>query len=273
MLEEIRRRPSTRRALEDAATLTEAGRAAEISLQWGLAETTYRRALEALDEALVRFYDPSLVARLHLALGAVALHQGQRPRAQEEFLRALTIAPDVRPDKSYPPQVRAFFEETRTRWAHDSQQSSGAAPGLAEIVRLCSLSGADIAVFLEEEPAREGTTLRASVFSALRGTFVAVETRVLSADRVAEDFTVLAQRVVETLRTLFTPPRPATQPASASQSQPSTVPALPPPPRPPTVPWYKKWWVWATVGGVVVTSVCVSTLLLRRDTVTVEVPY
>jgi hypothetical protein len=128
----------------------------------------------------------------------------------------------------------------------------------------------DVVVVVEEETGAGRHALRASVYSAARRVFVAVETRALAAGAPeAADHEALASRVAEALDGLFPAPRAATQPRSATQPKPATQP-IPPPPPP---PWYKRWWVWTIVGAVVVTSVSVPVLVLRRDTVGLAVTY
>jgi tetratricopeptide (TPR) repeat protein len=277
-IERLKSSPAAQRAGADAAAFADAGRAAEMGLQWAAADAAYRRALEALDEAVVRLHDPEAVARLHLALGAVAFHQGQRTEAHDEFRRALSLWPSLQPDRSYNPQVRAAFDVARGKGPPGKGPKAPPAPPIpppppptaTEVGRLCALVGADVVIVVEEEAAAGRQALRASVYSATRRAFVAVETRALAGGAAeAADHEALAGRVLEALDGLYPPPRPR-QPATQPTTQPATQ-KLPPPP--PPVPWYKRWWVWAAVGAVVITSVSVPVVVLRRDTVNFAVTY
>jgi tetratricopeptide (TPR) repeat protein len=269
-IERLKSSPGAQRARADAAAFTDAGRAAEMSLQWGAAETAYRRALEALQEAVVRLHDPEIVARLHLALGAVAFHQGQRTEAHDEFRRGLSLWPALQPDRSYNPQVRAAFDVARGKVPPGKGQKPAPPvpppppPSAAEVGRVAAIAGVDAVIVVEEEVA-VGRTLRASLYSAARRAFVAVETRALAGGAAeAADHEALAGRVAEALDGLFPPPKPPKPPKSQPATQPATQ-QLPPPPPPP--PWYKRWWLWATIGAVVITTVTVPLLVLRRETV------
>jgi tetratricopeptide (TPR) repeat protein len=270
-LDKLKASRAGQRALANATAFTDAGRASEMSLQWAPAEAAYRRALEALDEALVRFYDAEAVARLHLALGAVAFHQGQREQAHDEFRRGLTLWPDLEPDRSYNPQVRAAFDVARgrvppRRGPRGRPQAPMVPPpppppppSAAEAGRLCAAVGVDAVVVVEEEAATGRHALRASLYVASRRAYVAVETRAFPGDAPTDtDHEALAGRLAEALDTAFPPPRP------------SKPPVVPPPP---SIPWYKRWWVWVVAGAVVATTVTVPVFLLQRDTVRVVVPY
>jgi hypothetical protein len=201
----------------------------------------------------------------------VAFHQGQRTEAHDEFRRALSLWPKLQPDRSYNPQVRAAFDVARGKVPPGKGPKPQPAPPVppppppsaAEVGRFAALVHASAVVVLEEE-ATVGRALRASLYSAAHRAFVAVETRALAGGAAeAVDYEALAGRVSEALDGLFPPPKaPKSQPALATQ--PATQ-KLPPPPPPP--PWYKRWWLWAAVGAVVVTSVTVPVLVLRRDTV------
>jgi tetratricopeptide (TPR) repeat protein len=277
-IERLKASATVQKARADAAVFTDAGRAAEMGLQWAAAEAAYRRALDALDEAVVRLFDPELVARLHLALGAVAFHQEQRTAAHDEFRRALSLWPTLEPEKSYNPQVRAAFDVARGKVPPGKGPKApppapvppAPPPTVTEVGRLAAAAGAGVVVVVEEEAAAGRQALRASLYSAARRAYVAVETRALAGGApAAVDHEALAGRVLEALDGLFPPPR-APQPATQAATQPATQ-KLPPPPPPP--PWYKRWWLWTIVGAVVVTSVSVPVLVLRRDTVGLAVTY
>jgi tetratricopeptide (TPR) repeat protein len=266
----LRADPQTALAGERAAAAVEEGRGHETRLDWRGAEASYRRALLLLDERLARLHSPEAVARIHLALGALAVNEGRRPAALDEFRRALQLAPQLRPDRSYSPQVRQTFAQTR-RPAANEPRPAAPPPTPAELGRLCAAVHADAVLLLEDDDGAGRRVLRGSVFIGAREAYVAVETRALApgAAPAPADVEVLAARLLQTLDDIYPPPRrPASQPATS----PLGPPPPPPPPPPPVTRWWRSWWLWAAVGVVAAGSVSVP-LLLRRDTVDLVLRY
>ncbi|HEY3351842.1 MAG TPA: hypothetical protein VGQ83_01215 [Polyangia bacterium] len=282
VLESLRAAPTTALAVERAAAAVEEGRGHETRLDWRGAEASYRRALGLLEERLARLHSPELVARIHLALGAVYVNEGRRPPAQGEFRRALALWPSLAPDRSYSPQVRHAFDQARgaphPRDPRDPRPAAVAPPPPptpGELARLCDMAGADALILVEDDDGAARRVLRGSLFVTARGAYVAVETRALapSGAAAAADVQALGARLLENLDAIFPPPRrpPATQPATGFFVP--LPPPPPPPPPPPVTAWYRKWWVWAVVGVVAASSVSVPLLFLRRDTVDLAVHY
>jgi hypothetical protein len=275
VLESLRAAPLTARATERAAAAVEEGRGHEIRLDWPAAEASYRKALEVLDEHLVRLHSPEAVARVHVALGAVYVNDARLPAAQDEFRRALALAPHVEPDRGYSPQVRGAFEAARgprpTPPTSRPVSAPPPPPSPGELARLCDAVRADGVVVVEDDETAGRRVLRGSVYIAARRAYVAVETRALvpGATEVQSDAAALGVRLLEDLEAVFPPPRrPTTQPATQR-----VVAPPPPPPPPPPRPWYRRWWVWAAVGVVATGSVVLPLVVLRRDTVDLVVRY
>jgi hypothetical protein len=259
----LRESRKSQEAASHAAAALDEGRGHEIELNFDRAEASYRRAQAALEEALTQVHGPEPLARVHLALGAVSLHRGQRAQADEEFRRALSLAPGLEPDPSYNPQVRAAFAVVRRE-----PRLPPPPPSTPELARMAALLRADAVILLEHESGGGRRALRGSLFSASKRAFVAVESRALAAEGalVPEDIEALGARLGEALDALFPRPRVAVEPPRPPRRTP-----LPPPP--PPRPWYKRWWVWSAVGVVAFGSLTLPLVFLRHDTVNLVVRY
>jgi len=248
--------------LKRANELMEQGRQAMVALDQSRARTLLEQARTLLTDGFVRYYDPRVLAQVHLLLGAIYLEQQARPDlARQEFVEVHRLDPGFKLDAHYSPRVRAAFEEA----ARGLPPPPSPAPD--DVRRLAKLAGAEVAIVLTVQPAGEQSLVQGSLFLVDRG-YSGVESRLVDPDapqRLERQTGALGLELRAKLEARFPPPPKK----KIVKKKKKIVPPPPPPPR----PWYKRWYTWTAVG-VAVASAIILPLALRTKTadVTVELP-
>jgi len=227
-----------------------------------------RRAMATLEATGARFHSPRLLSRAHGRLArALLLRPADEKGAVQAFRRAMELdrsyAPD--PDRTAP-RIRALAKR-----AH-RQLSDPSAPSAATLAKVARAAQVDRLVWVAALMRGDRVQLAVAVFAAKDGVIQHHEHhRVLEQQMVEKAAPLLAKllgkRSAPTSEA--SKPTPTPPPAAASQSVVSTpasrpvvisvtgLEASPPPAVAPARPWYKKWWVWTVVAGVVVAGAAV----------------
>ena len=232
-----------RRAPEVAASLQAARRAIEEAERAGLymqraaSLKAARRAVDSLDTVAARHLAPSLVAQARVAEALGLLLQPADEKAALEALRAAVAAdPDVRPDPDRVASRAARLLEHARRALTPTRP-----PDRSELAWLASSAGVDRLIWIGAFPrgGRVETVLVA--YDGGRGA-AASSSALLSPDGLGQQVAGQAAALLG----VSAPKAPASRTVA-----PVWVDRAPPAPARPA-PWYRRWWVWAIAGAVVV---------------------
>jgi hypothetical protein len=203
------------------------------------------QAAQRLDAVHARFHAPELVLQAQTALATALLLRPAEPAAAElAFRQALAVDPDYRPSpRELAPRAAGLLERQR------SEASAPRPPTTAELAWLARQAGLDRLVWVGLD---RGGRAEVVLFD------VRVERARVCSAKLAEPTLDRVARLVH--RALGGPSLDLA--ASRPTASPSSLPALPhpapdPPAPAPRLPWHRRWWVWATVAGVVATGLAV----------------
>jgi len=238
-----------------AAELTEEGRKAMVALDQALAQARLTEALKLLRASFVRYYDPRVLAQVHLLLGALFLeHQARPDLARQQFNEVHHMDAGFTLDAHYSPRVRTAFDESRRSLPPEL------APPPEDVKRLATLAGASVAMVLTVQGAGEQSLVQGSLFLVDKGVYTRVESRlvpVADPKRAKAQTAALGLQLDGMLEAHF----PAPKPSPVKIKKKKKKKKVPPPP----TPWYLRWYTLAA-AGVVVTAAIVLPLTLRTKT-------
>jgi len=240
---------STARAADPAELVR--SRLAEAEKRY--ADQEYRAAIEACHAVLsdqVATRDQR--ARAYEYLGLSWLILGKRARAREAFEDLLAIDPQYTlSDPSRSPKLRQFFDEVRASFVPGYQRGSGEAE-LEHAAPSGAVAGRPIevaALVTRGAPLVAEVTLHARRQGLLQFT---VETLRAEGGRYTLSFAP-PRETADYLLEYYLEARDAKGRVIARVASPERPIALPVRgvPAPAATPWFKRWYVWAAVGGVV----------------------
>ena len=244
------------------ARLVEEGRKAMVALD---RETALARLGEARDlygKGFVRYYDPRVLAQVHLLLGVLALEHQVRPDlARQELVEVHHLDPGFTLDAHYSPAVRAAFQDAARGLPPRPT------PPAADLRRLTALCGARAALVLTVQDTGEQGLAQGSLYLREKNAFTRVESRLLDTTDTARQrrqAAALGDLLLAALEAHYLAPK---KPKRRQRRKKIVVP----PPPPPT-PWYLKWYTWTAVG-VAATAAIVLPLTLRTETSDVVVKW
>lgn len=259
----MQQRDAERNLLARITALREESRQALLALADERATTKLDEALALAQGGFVRFYEPALLAQLHLLRAIAALNQARPELAREDFQRAHQLDGALVLDAHYSPQVRQAFDQAL---AHGPLPS--APPASGEAARLLELQPeARWAVVLAAD-APQASTLLIKGLVLERGSphYTLIEASSISLAPAA----AAQQRARELgakLRRWF----------DARLAPPVVRPAPSPAPRPRSVAarreWYRRWYVWAAAAVIVGGVATAVPLALQRDVVALDVRW
>ena len=281
----MRQRDAEARVLPRLANLREQARKALLALEHQRAATLLTEAARLGGAAFLRFYEPRVLADLHLLAGTLELQRTRPDLANEHFAAALHLWPRLALDAHHSPQVRRAFAAARRTLP---PRPAPGAPQLAAVTALDSRIR--YALVLVSEKATGGMVLAKALFfdPHVRAYTTVESVGVLPASaRSSKELAAFGDRVRTRAGALF--PR-----VVAAHSQPSTQPAsrsavpvgqlggrLGPEhegehrrdgPTPHVARWYRRWYVWAALAVVVGGAVAIP-LLTRSSTVDIGVQW
>lgn len=231
---------AVRGALEQAERET-------LYMRRGPAVQAAQRAIDSLDTVAGRLHAPALAARAQATLAlALLLSPADEPAAMLAFRQAVSIDPSHRPDPDRTPsRARRLLEQAR--------RSAGAPPppGPEELAIIAGLTALERLFWVGLGP--DGQVELVVYDRSHR--------RIERRERVAR------AAVVGRLRSyLSVATAPAPAPAASLPVAEDRVPAAS---RSTKSPWYRRWWVWALAGAVVVgagvTAAVVASAPQERD--------
>ncbi|MBK8482497.1 MAG: hypothetical protein IPL40_15255 [Proteobacteria bacterium] len=250
--------------------LREEGRQALLALADDVAARKVDEALALARSAFVRFYEPALLAQLHLLRAIAGLNQSRPDLAGEDFRRAHQLDAELILDAHYSPQVREAFAR-----ALEHEPEAATPPPSTELTALFGLQPeARYAIVLAADTPQEGTVLLKGL-ALERG---ALHYTLIDASSISIAPAAAAQARARELGVKLKAWLEARVEAGAQVGVKAPVlPASPAAqPRPATAPpraWYARWYVWvaaAIVVGGVATAV---PLALQRDVVALDVRW
>jgi hypothetical protein len=258
----MQQRDAERNLLARITALREESRQALLALADERATTKLDEALALAQGGFVRFYEPALLAQLHLLRAIAALNQARPELAREDFLRAHQLDGALVLDAHYSPQVRQAFDQAL---AHGPTPS--APPASGEAARLLELQPeARWAVVLAAD-APQASTLLIKGLVLERGSphYTLIEASSISLAPAA----AAQQRARELgakLRGWFD-----ARLAPALLATPSPAPR----PRAKTAHrrWYTRWYVLAAAAVVVGGVATALPLAFQRDVVALDVRW
>ena len=198
----------------------------------GPAVQAAQRAIDSLDTVAGRLHAPALAARAQATLAlALLLSPADEPGATLAFRQAVSIDPSYQPDPDRTPsRARRLFEQARR------SASAPTAPGPEELAIVAGLTALERLFWVGLGP--DGQVELVVYDQSHR--------RVERRERVVSAPRALAARLRSYLSVAKAPP-----PAPAA-SQPFAADRVPKASRPGASPWYRRWWIWAIAGAVVV---------------------
>ena len=228
--------PEVKAGVARARTQVEQAERAVENMEREAAVAAARAGLAELERVAGRYTAPELVARLHFASGLAELLLPADPDAARVAFRAAFDA-----DATFQPDERRVAPRALKLWGETRAAGRGSSvPSATSVARLAQLTGVPRLVWLELAPTEAGWSAEARLYAPRAGATRALR-RTLSGGAVERE---TAQLVAELLgpveRRLVggMPPSPPVAP-------PSTAPA-----EAASRPWYRRWWVWTTVGVV-----------------------
>ena len=250
---------------ERARVLVEEGRQALVALDHALAKAKLTAALEVLEKSFLRFYDPRVVAEARVLLGVAAVDMARPDLARQDFVAALNLDPQLKLDAHYSPQVRAAFAEA------GSNLPAPPPPPADSLRRVVQLAGAGTraVVVLSVEPAGERFLLKGALYADAKGSYTGVESRLIDPANPS-GVTEEARKVGAQMRRMAESFYPAAPRIVIVKKKDDRVPVNPPPKK---RPWYKRWYVWAAVAGVVATAGIALPLSLRSKHVETTITW
>jgi hypothetical protein len=237
----LRRQPEVSSAVARAEAAVRQAEQALAQMERSAALAAGERALSRLRGVAGRFHSGPLMARAQLALAqAWLLHPERRDRSLAAARAAVRLDPELRPDpQQLSPKVTGLLDQARAGLAPPPP------PTREELTRLAALAGTvDHLVWLRIRPGGATTTVSLLAFGDRAGV-IHHETHTLTAEKVEDRLARLVSEAVKRTGALRERQEP--------------------PPPPPTVrPWYRRWWVWAGVGVVLVGAGVTAGVLLGQ---------
>ncbi len=209
--------------LSIAAKRAEKGKEAALAFDLVLAATLRRKAADDLVKTEALAIEPSVVAKYSLEAGAASVDAGEEDLALLYYRRALAIDSEILPGPSISPRAKEIF---------DTAQSQGPerldTPHNRILKKLCTALEVDGIVWISV--GRDS------------GGIVVSEKLLLVNENLSEPETLHHPPAGEALGEWL----------AREQKRLDTVISLklPREPEPVPKPWYKKWWIYAAVGGV-----------------------
>lgn len=246
-----------------SSDLVAEGRKALVVLDHDLAQAKLSEAQELLRKSFIPYYDPRVLAQVHLEIGRLALQRARPDQARQAFVKVHQLDTTLKLDAHYSPQVRNAFSDAAINLPPRP------VPPAEDLARIAALAEAKLILVLSVEDAGGNQRLlKGSLYQAEKGSYTAVESRMID----VADPTAARQQSKDLgsqLRIMMDSHFPAPKPLAKIRKPPATQPALPPPPPLPT-PWYLKWYTFVAAGAVVAAAIVVP-LALREEHVDLTV--
>jgi hypothetical protein len=245
------------------AELMEEGRKAMVALDKETALARLNEARGLYRKGFVRYYDPRVLAQVHLLLGVLALeHQARPDLARQELVEVHHLDPGFTLDAHYSPAVRAAFQDAARGLPPRP------APPPEDLERLTRLAGARAGLVLTIQDTGEQSLVQGSLFLQEKGAYTKVESRLLDTSDPGRQ-----KRQAGALGALLLAALEAHYPAPKKPEQKKPKKKIVKPPPPPPTPWYLRWYTWTAVGVVAATAAIVLPLTLRTETSDVIVKW
>ncbi|MFH1131914.1 MAG: hypothetical protein V1754_11305 [Pseudomonadota bacterium] len=240
----LRQKDETNKTLSRVNELCEQARISMLKLDHRMSKEKFQKALELLERSFVRYYDPNLIAQVHILRGVAALYMARPDLARQAFVTARHFDNKLELDSHFSPQVRAAFEQ-----AISSLPPRPAPPpdSMASVVDL--VPGTKFAIVLSADPSETNHTLvKSLLFERKSKSYSSVESHnfisseALSVDTNAKEFS-------RKLRTLLN-----NRFGSLEKKE---------------KPWFKQWYVW-TAAGILASAAIVIPLATRSEVVDIS---
>jgi len=262
-------------SVRKASDLHEQGRQALLALDHDRAHRLLEEARQLLEHSSAWLYEPELVAQVHLLRGVVAVRAARPDLARQAFIAAHHMDPALELDAHYSPQVRSAFEQTV------ASAPPAPAPSAKQLARIASVvPHTNFALVITvDEIHGQPTLLKALTFEKRQKAYVEVDSEQIpsasgASGGLVQSAQALGQRLKRQLESRLLGPasRPflaATLPTSRAIARlPYSTPVYVR-----TKPWYKRWYVWTTVGVVAAAAAVAIALTARDDVVDLSVSW